>query len=143
MSIKKRLDQNIKIFSLKVNRLSISKNLQKPSLITTFKTKGLELTYFGIISLLIAGIVNALLEGINPDTPQAFISVSRGIQTLGETILNIFSLSIGTFGLYLVFQSSKSSSSKHRISNFYFIAGIAAILLSITISLYIMDIKRF
>ena len=142
MSIKKRLDQNIKIFSLRINRLSISKNLTKPSLITSLKTKGLEITYFGIISLLIAGIVNALLEGLNPNTPQAFISVSRSVQTLGETILNVFSIGIGTFGLFLIFKSN-SSSSKHRVSNFYFIAGLITILLSITISLYILGVKRF
>ena len=125
-----------------VNRIPGSKSLTKPTFVSMIRTRMIEIIYIGVMVILTAGGVNAALEGSKPNIPQALITVSRGIQTWGETFMNFFYLAIGTAGLYMIYLSGRPTS-RRRISNLYFLAGLLAILLSVLMGLYIQNIKRF
>ena len=142
MGIKKRLDEVTAQISHWISRIPGSQNLTKPTFITMIRTRLIEVIYIGVIIVLTAGGVNAALEGSGPNIQQALITTSRGVQTWGETFMNFFYLAIGTAGLYMIYLSGRPTS-RRRVSNLYFLAGLVAILLSVFIGFYIQSIKRF
>ena len=121
-------------------RRSIFKRLTKPSLINTIRSRGIEIVYLLIFFLLMAGVVNAAMEGSVARIYQAMIATSRQVQTWGETIINLFTVIVGSAGFYLIYTSSKPTL-RGRLANLYLTSGIVAILIAVAIGLIILMIK--
>jgi hypothetical protein len=135
MVLKKALDN----FSSKISR-----RLEKSRLIkATFKLsfgRVVEGLYLLALLILLGGGVNAVLEGLRVKAPQAFVFVSSTVQSIGETIINIFALILGTAGIYLIYKGSRFTSSK-RVTNFYLFAGVVGLILALVFELYLFGYK--
>lgn len=96
--------------------------------------------YLLALFILLGGGVNAVVEGMRIKAPQALIFTSPTVQSIGETILNIFTLILGASSLYLIYRGSRFISSR-RLTNFYLFAGVVGLLLALLIELYLFDYK--
>lgn len=122
----------------------ISRRLERNRFIrATFKLpfeRVVEGLYLLALLILLGGGVNAVLEGLRIKAPQAIIFVSSSVQSVGETIINIFTLLLGTAGIYFIYKSSKFTSSK-RVTNLYLFAGVVGLLLALVFELYLFHYK--
>lgn len=124
----------------RMSSIKITRRLFKFSLLSEFN-KALEIAYLLFIAILVGGVMNAILEGSR--LPAGYIIAPvPSLQTLSETVINVFAIIFGTSGIYLLYKSGKQVV-RQRISNLYLITGFFMIFLAIIIGLFIYGIKRF
>jgi len=135
MVLKKALDN----FASKIGRRLERNRLIRATFKLSFE-RLVEGLYLLALLILLGGGVNAALEGLRIKAPQAIIFVSSTVQSIGETIINIFILLIGTAGVYFIYRGSKFTSSK-RVTNLYLFAGVVGLLLALVFELYLFNYK--
>ncbi len=123
----------------------ISRRLEKSrvfrSILKLSVGRVIEGLYLLALLILLGGGVNAVLEGLRLKAPQAIIFTSSTVQSIGETVINIFALILGSAGVYFIYRGSRFISSK-RVSNFYLFVGVVGLLLALAIEFYIFGYKR-
>jgi len=134
--LKKALDS----FTAKISR-RLEKSRVVRSILKLSVGRVIEGLYLLALLILLGGGVNAVLEGLRVRAPQAIIFTSSAVQSIGETVINIFALLLGSAGVYFIYRGSRFISSK-RVSNFYLFVGIVGLLLAIAIEFYIFGYKR-
>ncbi|MEM1994809.1 MAG: hypothetical protein QXW32_04970 [Nitrososphaerales archaeon] len=139
MVLKRTLD-NLS-FSI-IKRLERSRIIRRvKSLLTPSFNKLIEGLYLLALLILLGGSVNAALEGLRIRAPQAIIFVSSTVQSIGETIINIFTLILGTASIYFIYRGSRFLSSR-RLTNFYLFAGAMGLLIALAIEFYLFGYKH-
>jgi len=101
----------------------------------------IEGLYLIALLILLGGGVNAALEGLRVKWPQALIFPSSSVQSIGETLINIFTLLVGAAGVYFIYRGGRYASSK-RVSNFHLFVGVVGLLLALAIEFYLFGYKR-
>jgi len=134
--LKKALDD----FTAKISR-RLEKSRLVRGILKISVGKVIEGLYLLALLILLGGGINAVLEGLRINAPQAIIFTSPNVQSIGETIIYIFALIFGASGIYLIYRGSKFTSSK-RLSNFYLFIGIVGLLLALLIEFYLFGYKR-
>ena len=124
----------------------ISRRLEKSRLVRSALKLSVERVIEGLyllaLLILLGGSVNAVLEGLRIKAPQSIIFPYSAAQSIGETVIYIFTLVLGAAGVYFIYQGSRFTSSK-RVSNFYLFAGVVGLLLALVIEFYLFGYKRF
>jgi hypothetical protein len=116
---RKRLDKLYDLFSLK--RL-------------------IEVGYILVFLLFFAGVVNALLEGTNPNIIGIIIIPSFSFQSLLETFLNLFATAMGTLSIYLMYLGGRRTGTK-RAPSLYVISGLTTLIIGMLIWWIIISMK--
>lgn len=124
----------------KVTGARFTHRLTKATMFGVLKHRGLEMLYLLVLLALSAGIVNTILEGMRPEFAGAVILPNRAAQTMSEVVINIFTIVLGTAGVYLIYVSGRQTL-RHRVANLYMLLGFTTILLALFIGLYIVGIK--
>lgn len=106
------------------------------------RRRGVEIVYVLILVVLAGGTINTVLEGSRPEFSQALILPTRGAQTVAEAVINAFTILLGTGGLYFVYLSGRPTV-RQRTATLYFIVGVATLLITISLGLYLLGTKRF
>jgi len=140
MGLRRRAEETFKRVQEKVGGMSVIRSASKASISTVLKERGLELIYLTVFFTFAAGVVNSLLEGTNPMVRNFIIYPGRGLQTPPETLVYFFSMILGTVGIYLIYLGGRQTVRK-RISDFYLLLGFTALLVAVTLSLYVFDVK--
>jgi hypothetical protein len=138
MSLKKKTRTIIQGLEERANYSSIFK--QTFSIVNRIKTNGFEILYLAALFLFSGGIVNGMLEGSNPLLQSFLIYPQRGIQTVSETLIYFFIMGTGSVGIYLIYIGGRQSL-RQRISDFYVIMGFSSVILALSFSLYLFDVK--
>lgn len=134
--LKKALDS----FTAKISR-RLEKSRVVRSILKLSVGRVIEGLYLLALLILLGGVVNAILEGLRVRAPQAIIFTSSAVQSIGETVINIFALLLGAAGVYFIYRGSRFVSSK-RVSNFYLFVGVVGLLLALLIEFYLFGYKR-
>lgn len=140
MGLKRRVSAATHAVSSKVTGARFTHRLTRATLFSVLKQRGLEILYLLALLAFSAGIVNTILEGMRPEFAGAVILHNRAAQTMSEAMINIFTIALGTAGVYLVYMSGRQTV-RHRVANLYMLLGFVTILLTLLIGLYIVDIK--
>lgn len=142
MVLKKKTEAIIYYFKKRFTSQSATRALSKNPPSSFIRYKVFPVVYILALFLLAAGLVNSVTEGLNLSAPGSVILPTRGAQTIAETMVNFFTIALGTSGFYVVYVAAKQSS-KPRIANFYLIVGIGLIVLALLVGTSIVDVKRF
>ena len=110
------------------------------SLIKFLKGQGIETLYFLALFLFAAGLINGMIEGSRPQVQSYMIFPQRGIQTIPETFVYIFTIATGSIGLYLI-NLGGLEKVKKRVSNFYVVLGFSTVIFALAMTLYIFSVK--
>ena len=102
--------------------------------------RGLEIIYFLIFFSLASGILNTILEGSSPNFAFSVVIPNRSVQTWSEVVINLFSLTIGSIGAYLLYASNRPSATM-RSSSFMVFLGLASLLFAASIGFYMIQVK--
>jgi hypothetical protein len=135
--LKKALDS----FAAKISRRLEKSRFVKRSLKVSVE-RVIEGLYLLALLILLGGGVNAVLEGLRFKAPQSMIFRYSTAQSIGETVIYIFTLILGVAGVYFIYRGSRFTSSK-RVSNFYLFVGVVGLLLALVIELYLFGYKRY
>lgn len=101
----------------------------------------IEWAYLLALLILLGGGVNAALEGLRLKAPQAMIFASSTVQSIGETVINIFTLMLGAAGIYFIYRGSRFIVSR-RLTSFYLFAGVVGLLIALAVEFYLLGYKR-
>ncbi len=128
--------------------LKLSRRLERSRLIKGVKNtlspsinRLLEWLYLLALLILLGGGVNTALEGLRLKAPQAMIFATSTVQSVGETVLNIFTLMLGVASVYFIYRGSRFVVSR-RLTNFYLFAGAVGLLIALAIEFYLLGYKR-
>ncbi|NHV97300.1 MAG: hypothetical protein HA494_05880 [Thaumarchaeota archaeon] len=135
--LKKALDS----FAAKISRRLEKSRFVRRSLKVSVE-RVIEGLYLLALLILLGGGVNAVLEGLRFKAPQSMIFRSSTAQSIGDTVIYIFTLILGVAGVYFIYRGSRFTSSK-RVSNFYLFVGVVGLLLALVIELYLFGYKRY
>jgi hypothetical protein len=135
--LKKALDSFTAKISRRLEKSRLIRNILKLSAVRV-----IEGLYLLALLILLGGGINAVLEGLRIRAPQAIIFTSSAVQSIGETIINIFTLLLGVAGVYFIYRGSRFVSSR-RVSNFYLFVGVVGLLLALAIEFYLLGYKRY
>lgn len=135
--LKKALDS----FAAKMSRRLEKSRFVRRSLKVSVE-RVIEGLYLLALLILLGGGVNAVLEGLRFKAPQSMIFPYSTAQSIGETVIYIFTLILGVAGVYFIYRGSRFTSSK-RVSNFYLFVGVVGLLLALVIELYLFGYKRY
>ena len=133
--MKKALDS----FAAKINRRLERSRLVRSALKLSVE-RLVEGLYLLALVILLGGGLNTVLEGLKVRAPQAIIFTSPAVQSIGETVINIFIIILGAASVYFLYRGSRFTSSK-RVSNFYMFAGVVGLLLALAIEFYLLGYK--
>lgn len=136
MGIKKRLVGFYQIILERMKHLTGKKRLIRLYNMLSLR-RLVEIAYMLALLILFAGIINALLEGLN--FPNYLIIPSFRIQSLMETFLNFSAIAIGTSGIYLMYLGGKRTGKK--APSLYVISGWIILSISMLIWLFIISTK--
>ncbi|MFN3621284.1 MAG: hypothetical protein ACK4TI_00140 [Nitrososphaerales archaeon] len=139
MVLKKTFDELSSNLIRRLERSRIIKSVR--SLLTPSINKMIEWLYLLALFILLGGSVNTALEGMRIKAPQAMIFVSSTVQSIGETIINIFTLILGAASIYFIYRGSRFMSSR-RLTSFYLFAGAMGLLIALAIEFYLFAYKR-
>lgn len=109
---------------------------------SVLRKRGLEIVYLVILFSLAAGVVNAVLEGSKPAYINAIILHGRSAQTMGEAIMNFLTITVGTMGIYLIYQSGRQGF-RRRATEQYLVIGFILLLLAVFIGFALLMQKGF
>lgn len=139
MVLKKAFDNLYSNLTRRLERSRIIRSLRSRLLLSVDRV--IEGLYLLALLILLGGGVNAALEGMRVKAPQAFIFASLAVQSVGETIINIFTLILGTASIYFIYRGGRVLSSR-RLTNFYLFAGLIGLLIALAIEFYLVGYKR-
>jgi len=141
MGLKKRSVASAQNLYNRMVKAYTPKGLTK-SIYPIIRRRWLEIIYLIILFSLTAGVVNAMLEGSKPIYIYAIILSSRSVQTWSEAVINLFTIILGTLGVYLMYQSGRQSV-RRRASDLYFILGLILMILVVFIGFSLLAEKGF
>jgi len=139
MGIKKRIVGYYRITLEMIKGLMGRKRLSKASQIVDL-TRIVEIVYMFVFCILAAGIINFILEGMNPNFAGYIIVPAFRIQNLIETFVNFFTIGIGAAGLYLMYLSGKKISTR-KTASLYLISGILVLIVSVSMLYFVLSVK--
>ncbi len=116
------------------------RSFSRTSVIDILRDRVLEIVYLIAILLFSSGLINGLIEGSSPYAANYLIFPRAGIQTFPETFIYLFTMLIGSVGVYLLYLGGRQSM-RRRIANFYLAFGFSAIIIALSFTLFIFDIK--
>lgn len=94
--------------------------------------------YLMVFFALASGIINAIIEG-GAVGSKAFILPTRSAQTLGETIVLIFILSIGMGGAIMLYRAGTAGTTKTQ--GVSLASGFALIAISLMLGFTLVNLK--
>jgi hypothetical protein len=110
------------------------------SILDVLRDRVLAIVYLIAILLFSSGLINGMIEGSSPYAAQYLIFPGSGIQTLPETFIYLFTMLIGSVGVYMLYLGGRQSM-RRRIANFYFILGFSAVIIALSFTLFIFELK--
>lgn len=116
------------------------RKMSRSFIVKTIRERGIMLIYVLALIALSSGMINAVLEGGRVGVSGAVLATSSSVQSPIETTINIIILALGTSGVYLVYQSGRQI--RPRVANFYLLAGMLIIVITLIMGLYIIGVKR-
>jgi hypothetical protein len=106
-------------------------------LTTTSKVAGIvAVAYLASFFAFSSGLINSLIEGSGI---AAFIVPTRTVQTTGETVVFTLLLFIGMGGVFMLYQSGKSSN--QRAQQALLVSGFGALGLALLIGFMLVGVK--
>jgi hypothetical protein len=97
-----------------------------------------SILYLIILFALVSGLINAILEG-GRASRGAFVTPSRSVQTLGETIVTTMILFMGMAGVFLLYKSGQALTTKTQEA--FLAAGFVVLSISLVLGLMLVNIK--
>lgn len=106
--------------------------------IISYRFNLLQILYILIIIVFMAGMVNAVFF---PVPNQGFIIYPQlGAQSIPETFIDIFVISLGGLGVYISYMAGKQTT-KPRLTNIYLLLSLFLLFLSLIMGIYIFATK--
>jgi hypothetical protein len=115
----------------------LDRSVSRSGLVVEVRRYWMEFLYVLAIVLMTAGVVNAVIQPVNPGY---VIFPSSGAESATETAVNSFALLIGAAGVYLSYRSGRQTV-KSRMANFYLGLGLLLIAIAVYIGIYVLTSK--
>jgi hypothetical protein len=116
---------------------TVNRSVSKSGLAGELRNHWMEILYvFGIV-FMTAGVVNAVIQPVNPGY---IIYPSSGAQSATETFVDGFALLLGAAGIYLSYRSGRQTT-KSKMVNFYLVLGLLLIATAVYIGIYVLGSK--
>ncbi|OHE53531.1 MAG: hypothetical protein A3K61_00175 [Thaumarchaeota archaeon RBG_16_49_8] len=116
------------------------RSFSRTSILDVLRDRVLEIVYLIAILLFSSGLINGMIEGSSPYASNFLIYPQSGIQTLPETFIYLFTMLIGSVGMYLLYLGGRQGL-RRRIANFYLIFGFSAVIIALSFALFVFDLK--
>jgi hypothetical protein len=140
MGLKKKVGEIISQVENQSSITRIIRNFSLLSVLNVMRERVLEVLYLIALFLFASGFINGLIEGSSPVAQNFLIFPRSGIQTLPETFIYLFTMLIGSTGVYLLYLGGRQNL-RRRIADFYFVLGFSSVLIAVSFSLYIFAVK--
>jgi hypothetical protein len=140
MGIKKRFLVFYNTFLEKIQQMMGKKRIVKFYSIFSLR-RMMEIAYMLALIVLFAGVINALLEMGTVSRFFSELSIIRSfrIQSFMDTFLNFLLITVGTFGIYLMYLGGRKAGT--RAPNLYVLSGLTIIIINVFILLFIIGYK--
>lgn len=116
------------------------RSFSRTSILDTLRDRVLEIVYLIAILLFSSGLINGLIEGSSPYAGNFLIYPRSGIQTIPETFIYLFTMLIGSAGMYLLYLGGRQGL-RRRIANFYLVFGFSTVIIALSFALFVFELK--
>lgn len=140
MGIKRSLEHAWERITSRLSRSSMSKSLSNPASLQSARNRAVEWLYLIIFLLLVAGVLNAATNASTPGVASQIIVPNPSIQSPTETFILLFAYIIGALGMYALFLSGRQTI-RARSAEMFFVFGIMAVAIALTLGYYIVISK--
>ncbi len=142
MGIKRLVLRYLNAVAEKARHTGLIRRANISSFYSTVRRRGLEIAYLMAIFILSAGIFNTLLEGSKPEFSQRIILPFRQAQNFTEFLINMFTILVGTGGVYLIYLSGRQTF-RYRLATLYMVLGFTAVIIAVIVGILILQTKGF
>ena len=142
MGVKRSLQNTLERVTGRLGRSSVSRSLTNPSSLQSVKSRGVEWLYLIIFFLLMAGVLNAATNASTPGVASSIIVTNPAVQSPTETFILLFGYIIGALGMYSLFLSGRQTI-RARSSEMFFVFGIMAVSIALTLGYYVLWFKSY
>jgi hypothetical protein len=140
MGVKRSLQSTWDKIMSRLGRSSVSRSLSNPSALTSAKNRGIEWLYLLVFLLLAAGVLNAATNAATPGIASEIIVPNPSIQSVTETFILLFGYIVGALGMYTMYLSGRQTI-RARSAEMFFVFGIIAIAVALTLGYYVVISK--
>lgn len=116
------------------------RSFSRTSILDILRDRVLAIVYLIAILLFSSGLINGLIEGSSPYVGNFLIYPRSGIQTLPETFIYLFTMLIGSAGMYLLYLGGRQGL-RRRIANFYLVFGFSTVIIALSFALFVFELK--
>jgi len=116
------------------------RSFSRTSILDTLRDRVLEIVYLIAILLFSSGLINGMIEGSSPYIGNYLIYPRSGVQTIPETFIYLFTMLIGSAGMYLLYLGGRQGL-RRRIANFYLVFGFSAVVIALSFALFVFNLK--
>ncbi len=142
MGIKRLVLRFLNAVGERARHIGLIRRANSSSFYSVVRGRGLEIVYLMAIFILSAGIFNTLLEGSKPGFSQRIILPFRQAQNFTEFLINMFTILVGTGGVYLIYLSGRQSF-RYRLATLYMVLGFAAVIIAVIVGILILQTKGY
>ncbi len=116
------------------------RSFSRTSILDILRDRVLEIVYLIAILLFSSGLINGMIDGSSPYIGNFLIYPRSGIQTLPETFIYLFTMLIGSAGMYLLYLGGRQGL-RRRIANFYLAFGFSTVIIALSFALFVFELK--